>query len=43
MQAPTVENLEALKRVARYLIGHGRLVQGVRVTNRGTVSRCGVY
>ena len=27
MQAPTVENLEALKRVARYLIGHGRLVQ----------------
>ena len=25
--APTVGNLEALKRVARYLIGHGRLVQ----------------
>ena len=27
MQAPTVGNLEALKRVARNLIGHGRLVQ----------------
>ena len=27
MQAPTVGNLEALKRVARYLIEHGRLVQ----------------
>ena len=27
MQAPTVGNLEALKRVARYLIGHGRLIQ----------------
>ena len=27
MQAPTVGHLEALKRVARYLIGHERLVQ----------------
>ena len=27
MQAPTVGNLEALKRVTRYLIGHGRLIQ----------------
>ena len=27
MQAPTVGNLEALKRVSRYLIGHGRVVQ----------------
>ena len=27
MHAPTVENLEALERVARYFIGHGRLVQ----------------
>ena len=27
MQAPTVGNLEALKRVARYLIRHGRLIQ----------------
>ena len=26
-QAPTVGKLEALRRVARYLIGHGRLVQ----------------
>ena len=27
MQAPTVGNLEALKRVASYSIGHGRLIQ----------------
>ena len=27
MQAPTVGNLEALKRVASYLTGHGRLIQ----------------
>ena len=27
MQAPTAGNLEALKRVARHLIGHGRLAQ----------------
>ena len=27
MQAPTVGDLEMLERVARYLIGHGRLVQ----------------
>ena len=27
LDAPTVGNLEALKRVARYLMGHGRLVQ----------------
>ena len=27
MQAPTVGHLEALKRVARYLIGHGRVIQ----------------
>ena len=27
MQAPTAGNFEALKRVARHLIGHGRLVQ----------------
>ena len=27
MQAPTVGNLEALKRVARYLIGHGLFLQ----------------
>ena len=27
MQAPTVGNLDALKRVTRHLIGHGRLVQ----------------
>ena len=27
MQAPTVGNLEVLKRVARYLIGRGRLIQ----------------
>ena len=26
MQAPTVGHLEMLKRVARHLIGHGRLV-----------------
>ena len=36
MQAPTVGNLEALKRVARCLIGHG-LTQEF-ATNRGTVS-----
>ena len=27
MEAPTVGNLEALIRVARYFVGHGRLVQ----------------
>ena len=27
MQAPTLGHLEALKKVARYLTGHGRLVQ----------------
>ena len=27
MEAPTVGHLEAFNRVARYLVGHGRLVQ----------------
>ena len=44
MQAPTVVNLEVLRRVARYLIGHACTIgSGVCATNLGSVPCCRVH